>query len=190
MQFKIGDTMEYEEQVKLRMLKGDLSKPEDLYPLLIKQLSARKKVVKTFLKAYLKGLDINQSILDVGGAAGHMVEGLDIKTKVVIDKRVFQPLDGISYLNGVYMDFMSKGYEVVLFSEFLHLFSDEDIEGFLENCKAKKAIVVIENQFDDFLDLRLRLWSNGRCLENNYISKILKTEPSTMDGYNIWVKIL
>jgi len=179
--------MSYVEEVKLRILSGDLSKPDELYPMLVEEIHNSKKEVKDYLHKYLSTLDNGYSILDVGGANGDMISSLKGR-KAVIDKRKpTHKYPDIVYYQRKYVDDDSRDMDYVVFSEFLHLFSIPDIMEILGNCKAKN-IVVIENNFDDFLDLRLRLWSKGRCIEPSVISHILGVLPEEKDHYLIWIK--
>lgn len=183
----------YVEKIKQRFLAGDLSKPEELYPELIKELAEKKHAVANFINsAILSGWlgDEPYTMIDVGGGDGALATLIDIKCKYVIDKRRFDRLgkyDNVRYIIHEYIPEHSLDVDVAIFSEFFHLFSDDSIATMISECKAK-YIIVVENVPDDFLDLRLRLWSNGKCIEPSIISKMLDTEPSIVNDYFVWVK--
>jgi len=177
---------DYTELVKQRIISGDLSKPDDLYPLLVKEIATKKDMIARYLAAKYTG---SISVIDVGGASGSMMQHMMVYQKTVVDKRQFDPLPYTSYINEPYESYMTGGYDIAIYSEFLHLFSQDEVISILDNCKAKK-IIVIENVPDDFLDLRLRLWSEGggRCIEPSVITKALGVAPAIINDYYVWEK--
>ncbi|RKY42313.1 MAG: hypothetical protein DRP85_03240 [Candidatus Makaraimicrobium thalassicum] len=178
--------MSYNEKVKQRILDGDLSKPTELYPLLIDELARDKVEVVKFINIQMKLKNyVACSILDVGGANGRMVSGIDIPVKIVIDKRAFDQLPGVSYIHQEYGHDLSVA-DVTMFSEFLHLFSLENIEKFIKKCQSR-YIIVVENKYDDFLDLRLRLWSGGACIPEGFLNELTGTKPYYVNGYGVWI---
>ena len=178
----------YEELIKQQLLKGDLSKPDHLYGLLISELAEKKEKVIEHLISSVYGY----SILDIGGGSGLMIAELDFDSKTVVDKRRFAELANIGYIHEEYdveKHISGSNHSHVLFSEFLHLFPIEDIQKILSNDQLKdKTVIVIEPEYDDFLDLRLRLWSGGRCVKTRDINQCMGTIPVTVAGYNIWIR--
>jgi len=176
----------YAEEVKKRIINGDLSKPECLYDLLIKELDEEKsKEVIPWLKNNLSG----KSVVDLGGGSGWMIEGLDYENKTVVDKRKFDTFDNVRYVNA---NITSPAYNYTLntcttiISEVLHLLMPHSILSLLESIKSDE-LIVIENKWDDFLDLRLRLWSDGSCLRPEYMSELLGAEPvASTTNHLIW----
>jgi len=177
----------YVEEVKKRILNGNLEKPECLYPLLIKELDEEKRnEVIPWLKSNTSG----HSVVDLGGGSGEMIKDLDFKTKVVIDKRIFNWQKGVVYVTD---DFTSKNKDYTLYkdltiiSEVLHLLSHEARVDLLGRINSDE-LIVIENKWDDFLDLRLRLWSEGgSCLKSEYISELLGSVPvASTSKHLIW----
>ncbi len=181
---------DYVEKVKQRILSGDLSKPEELYPLLVKELGEKKEAVANFINSLLAMKELGDEpyvVIDIGGASGGLVSQLNVPVKYVVDKREFDRIEGVRYLNGEYRHDQTAGTDIAIYSEFLHLFKDEDIAEIITECKSK-YVVVIENVPDDFLDLRLRLWSEGRVLNPEFMNKLMGISPSIVNNYFIWVK--
>ena len=118
-----------------------------------------------------------------------MLKYINVPNKTVVDKRDFDIEDSnIKLVNEEYRDYHSDA-DIAIYSEFLHLFSFDDIRDIILNCQAKH-IVIVENMFDDFLDLRLRLWSGGRCINPSDITMQLGVPHYEVSKYNVWIKRL
>ena len=171
----------YTEQIKQRIINGDLSKPDILYPALIREMKeAKQKHVMPFLENFS-----GDTVLDVGGADGYLIKDMNFVNKFVIDKRDFARHQGISYINEYYIGQDYK-QDLTIMSEFLHVFSYEDIEEYIEMVKG--PLLIIENKYDDFLDLRLRMWSKGRCLSETKMDELIGGDKYDLEEYIAWVK--
>jgi len=171
----------YVELIKQRFLSGNLSKPEELYDMLLVKMQKDKQETVIPWLAQFKG----EHVLDIGGADGYLIKDMNFNTKTVLDKRSFTKLDGIDYIYEKYQD-QDYNQDLVIMSEFLHLFTYREIEKFVDNIKCNT--IIIENKYDDFLDLRLRMWSGGRCLDPQIMSDILMCKPIDLGEYLAWVK--
>ena len=186
---------DYKEQIKLRIIAKNLDKPEELYPLLIEALAEEKDLLASFLNTCIKHNRLGKdpyTVLDVGGGNGDLVYQLDIDNKYVVDKRSFDSFkqhSGVRYLLDPYSEQHSRNTDVVIMCEFLHLFNEKQITEMLIECKAK-FLVVIENVPDDFLDLRLRLWSHGACIDPLFMNALLGLTPYTVNNHYVWIKEL
>ena len=178
--------MSYTEKIKQRMIAGNFSKPDELYPELINEIAEKKDAIVTLINSLFNQSDID-SVVDVGGGRGDLLVNLASRIKTVVDKREFIPHYGIEYIIEEYRPEHTADTDLAIYSEFLHLFDEEEIKKIIDECQAKR-IVVIENKYDDFLDLRLRLWSNGRCIEPEYITRLMGTAPFIVNDYNVWIK--
>ena len=162
-----------------------MEKPDDLYPFLVEELASLKQPIINFLKASFTSDIMCDSVVDVGGAKGTIIKDLPVKNKYVVDKRDFGQHPNINYIHEEYRaDHSNK--DAAIFSEFLHLFSDGDIRTIIQECQSK-YMIVIENQYDDFLDLRLRLWTGGRCLPREFLSDLFNMNPIKFVGYDVYV---
>lgn len=170
---------DYIELIKQRILKGDLSKPEELYPLLMAKMEQDKsKDVIPWLQQFS-----GDTLLDVGGGNGYLIKDMNFKNKFVMDKRVFDQFDNICYIQELYKG-QDYNQDLTIMSEFLHLFDYDTIETYVSMVKGK--LIIIENKFDDFLDLRLRMWSNGRCLDEDIMTSIVGHPPIDLGEFIAW----
>lgn len=178
--------MSYNEKIKLRILNGDLSKPDDLYPELIDEIAKKKDIIPQIINNRFLGVDI-ESAVDIGGGRGDLINKIDARIKTVVDKREFACHPGIGYIIDEYRTMYTDNTDIAIYSEFLHLFDDDIIDEIISTCRAR-YIIIIENVFDDFLDLRLRLWSGGRCIDPEMITKKLDVAPFQVNDYYVWVQ--
>lgn len=177
--------MSYIEKVKLRFLDGNLNKPEELYEDLIADMQKEKeKHVIPWLKENVRG----DTIADIGGGNGYLIKDLDFNRKVVMDKRKFGQFDDITYYRGdILYDFGIYSFmnDCVVLSEVLHLFSNDMIWDIIYRLHPKR-LIIIENTYDDFLDLRLRMWTSGKCIDSTFISNMVNCVPRTVGNHLIW----
>lgn len=173
---------QYEQEVIKRMVDGNFSKPEDLYPMLVKELRDKKIHVKKYLRDVYKG----KSIIDIGGADGWLIEGMDFIIKTVLDKRNFAgKFSDVNFIIEEYSPEICSEYDVIVMSEFLHLFTHTKILKIISNHK-KQRIIIIEPCYDAFLDLRLQLWSNGRAITPRDFTQLLGVKDLLINGYHVW----
>lgn len=171
---------DYIELIKQRIIAGDLSKPEELYPMLMEKMCKDKtKDVIPWLQEFR-----GNTILDVGGGSGYLIKDMNYIDKFVIDKRTFKELQGITYCQDLYIG-QEFGQDMTIMSEFLHLFDYDRIQDYINMVAG--PLIIIENKYDDFLDLRLRMWSSGKCLDPNIMTSIIGTKPIDLGDFIAWV---
>jgi len=182
----------YVELTKARILAGNLDKPEHLYGMLMVELKEEKaNRVIPWIHKYLIDNRVG-AVLDIGGGSGDMITGITGSTPVlkeVLDKRSFKVHEDVHYLQDECSPSsvsQKAKREVVIYSDFLHLFSDNDIKEFIANAQCK-TLIIVEHVWDDYLDLRLRLWSNGRCIKPEFITSITGVKPVLVGSHYIWV---
>jgi len=183
--------MSYKELVKKRIISGDTSRPDDLYPLLLKELRKEKEIyVLPFIRYLLKGsqFDHDKGVLDVGGHDGFLIHGAEFEGLVVVDKKVSVKYDDVEYHEELFNPGDLKGCDTIIFSDVLHTMTDEKIEYILNYVNVwSRNIIVIEEKYDDFLDLRLRIYGAGKCINEGLISKCLGCDSVPVGNHNIWV---
>ena len=175
----------YIEKIKQRFLSNNFSKPEELYDDLMDYMQIEKdKEVIPWLKRNIAG----ESIVDIGGGNGYLIKDIDSSYKVVIDKREFNKFEGINYIVEDIADIIDSytfPNDCVILSEFLHLFSCTIINKIINSIVCKR-LIIIENKYDNFLDLRLRLWTPGKCINQDYITSLVNCKPSIVGDFLIW----